>query len=118
MGLMNLLDRMFPGKPLSYFAKQEGTPFHQATCDLCGASFSWLETTVAYPIPLSENPSKPAREKIDVGGWCVKCQKFICPREADFIPLPQGGNDWWIPGCRRCQIPLLGKAHFDKPQHS
>lgn len=108
MGFLDKLSRMMKGKPLSYFAKQEGTAFHDATCDACGAAFQWLETGVAFPIPLSVSRSKPDRSTLDIGGWCPKCRRMICPDQADFVPFTHGEEDWWVPGCRDCQEPLHG----------
>lgn len=116
MGILDKLrkkafDKAFEGDGLSYVARKQGTQFFDATCDVCGARFQWLETGVAYPIPLSASREKPAKSLLDIGGWCMKCDRMLCPAEGDFIPLTFKGDDWWIPGCRDCQTPLRGRRN-------
>jgi hypothetical protein len=100
-------------KPLSWFAKREGTEFHHATCDVCGSTFQWLETGVVYPVPMvgSATRQKPEASVLDIGGWCLKCHRMICPNEADFVPFTMNGQDWWVAGCRDCQTPLGGRVN-------
>ena len=100
--------KMKKEQPLSYYAKQVNRTFHDATCDICGSSFQWLDQGVPYPVPLSVSRSKPDRSLLDIGGWCPKCKRMICPGQAEFVPYTLRGDDFWAPGCRDCQEPLQG----------
>ena len=104
-------DKAFEGDGLSYLARQKGYQFFDATCDACGARYQWIDQILSYPIPLSVSREKPPKSMLDIGGWCMKCDRMLCPAEADFIPMTVKGDDWWFAGCRDCRMTLSGKRH-------
>jgi hypothetical protein len=101
-------DKAFEGDGLSYLGRQKGYQFFDGTCDACGARFQWMDNIISYPIPLSASRDKPPRSMLDIGGWCMKCDRMLCPAECEFIPANMKGDDWWIPGCRDCQSMMAG----------
>ena len=101
-------NKVLADEPLSYFAVTNGTSIGKGTCDVCGERFNWVETIQWFPIPVRLAPDKPDRSTLDLGGWCKKCQRVLCPSEADYVRFTMKNEDWWIPGCRDCQLALLG----------
>lgn len=106
--LTSAFDKVLADEPLSYFAAQKGVPIGKGTCDVCGDRFTWVETVQAFPIPARLKRDKPDRSTLDLGGYCQKCKRVICTSHADYVRITMRSEDWWIPGCRDCQLGLLG----------
>jgi hypothetical protein len=120
MGLFDKLKEMKDaaarGGTLAWWVEKDGVKIipSDGPCDGCGGAFEWVETQAIYPIPLSKVRSKPKESLLNLGGFCVKCQRMLCPKEAEWVAFTIQGDDWWMPGCKRCQEVLVGRVHRAK----
>jgi hypothetical protein len=89
--------KAFASDPLSQVAVQvHGTAFHDARCARCGQSFRYPYKTIFLPWQFAE-------KTIDVGGYCIRCEEYVCSAHAVPIQLvtPRGEPGWTL-GHRDC----------------
>ena len=90
-------------------AQYEKIEIHDALCAACMGWMKFPDLTVLYPLAVRFQPQKPTREALDLGGWCQRCDRILCPNELEWVQFHAKGDDVWVAGCRECQMPVLGK---------
>jgi hypothetical protein len=109
-----------PGMSLYEMSRGNGIPLSRETCEVCSASFHWPEqyvnvTTTANPLYAISPEAQKAlqaeldRWSVDVGGFCPRCRKRLCPRHVKLVENPLMPTLGMVPGCGKCGAALAPK---------
>jgi len=75
-------------------------PMSPKRCDLCGVTFPCPEQLFELVTIQLDNWI------LDIGGFCPRCRKYLCPKHAKFVNVGNPSDMTWLASCNRCESAL------------
>lgn len=101
---MGLREKIFGSNPakksLRQLSQEGDIPLSVKDCDLCGDSFLLPALAIGVNVPMDNS-------KLNLGGYCQKCERHLCPKHAEFLRFTSNSGEFmWIAACSQCRVPL------------